>query len=186
MESSARTANPRLPHRGIALFALVIFTGTFADCSAMLDSRGADTQETPADEGNPAYCRMTPVSDDRFLKALNHARFKERSNALFGDGDLQRAAYRQATSLAGSGTLSHDSEEGGPSDRLRRRGLVRRYVAENIARLPHGAEPVRRVFEYWMRRDAERASMLHPRYRRAGLALAPGEDDCYFTLILTD
>jgi len=158
--------------------ALLLLASSGASCSAVQELPGA---------GDPLYCQLEASDEERFLRALNRARYKERkTDGLFGDGDLIRAARSQAQILAHSDELSHESLEGGPSDRLQRRGIVRRYVAENIARLPHGAAPLRRVYEYWMQRPEERASMLHPRYRRAGLAMAPGEDYCFIVLLLTD
>ena len=94
-----------------------------------------------------------------------------------------RAAHRLARELARGGERSHRS---GPSQRLARVGLVRRSVAENLARFLHRTQPRDYVLKDWLEGDQEAMNMLSPRQSRVGFGIYPTPTHCYATLILTE
>ena len=97
--------------------------------------------------------------------------------------DLARAAGAYAQELVEVGHLDH---KGGPSERLRKKGLVRRFVAENLARFEHNSGPRDYVVKYWTTGEQEFANIVSPRYIRMGFGLAASESYCYAVLILTE
>lgn len=114
---------------------------------------------------------------------LNGIRGQQGRSALFYDGDLARAAGAYAQELVEVGHLDH---KGGPSERLRKKGLVRRFVAENLARFEHNSGPRDYVVKYWTTGEQEFANIVSPRYIRMGFGLAASESYCYAVLILTE
>lgn len=132
-------------------------------------------------------CAATRELNQQLLDDLNRMRDTRRLPPLFYDGDLMRAAQYHANRMAGRGELSHGRDQtSGPSDRLKSLGIVRRYVAENIARFVHRRDPGEYVLRYWAGGDQERRNILADRYFRAGAALVPAGEYCYAVLILTD
>jgi uncharacterized protein YkwD len=78
------------------------------------------------------------------------------------------AAQSHAENQAGRKTLSHDSLTESFTARMKRRGLLRWPVAENIGRGPTASI----VVDAWMQSPRHRANMLNPAYASGGLGFA--------------
>ena len=131
-----------------------------------------------------AQCSLYPDQGrDPVYARLNVLRRSAGRAPLFYDAALSGIAMSFADSLARSGQIDH---AGGPSDRLRQRGLVRRYVAENLARFEHRRDLRSYVVQHWSEQEQESANLLSARYLRMGLGLAANDSHCYAVLILSD
>lgn len=104
---------------------------------------------------------------------------------LARDPMLQRAAQKQANRLALVGSLEH-GQGGGPLLRLRKMGISRRLVGENIARVEHDRQPALTTFRYWTGRRTERENLVNPEFHRMGLGVTASERHCYSVLILSE
>jgi uncharacterized protein YkwD len=85
--------------------------------------------------------------------------------------------------MARRGGLDHASEDGsGPSDRLRRAGLVYRIVGENLQMSRAVDDPVAAAIEGWLASAPHREVMLGRDFRGTGVGAALAEDGgIYFT-----
>lgn len=139
--------------------------------------------------GDPALaytCRQAPnirSANDPIYARLNLIRRERGRSPLFYDRDLSRAARTHVAELVQAGQLDHKN---GPSERLRKKGLVRRYVAENLARFEHRASPRDYVVQYWKAGEPEFSNLISPRYVRVGFGLLASPSHCYAVLILTE
>jgi len=133
-----------------------------------------------------------PVSFSCDLKnALKKSIFHYRSafglTRLREDPELSRAAQNRVETLAREGKLYHMGPGGGPLDRLKRMGIERDAVGENIARvkLQAGQDPLQAIARR-RRSRAEIENINNPEYLKIGLGLAPGSEYCYYVVLLTN
>lgn len=139
--------------------------------------------------GDPAFaytCRLAgkqASANDPVFARINAIRKNRGAAPLFYDRDLARAAQTHAVGIARAGRLDHRD---GPSERLRKNGLVRRYVAENLARFEHIAAPRDYVVRYWTAGEPEFSNLISRRYLRVGFGLKATASHCYAVLILTE
>lgn len=163
--------------------ALALLPAAHCASGSSKESR-ADELHPPAGPAAAAACKPhSRAATDPIYTRLNRLRAARRVGPLLYDQDLARAAHRFARELARRGELSHRD---GPSQRLARIGLVRRSVAENLARFLHRTQPRDYVLKDWLEGDQEAMNMLSPRQSRVGFGIYPTPTHCYATLILTD
>lgn len=129
--------------------------------------------------------RKHPVKKS-LLGSIERLRQKKGVLDLVEDPVLNLAARHQVNRLAAAGYLYHRDRDGGPLNRLRKMGLQRHFVGENIARLPLIPEPGKAVFRGWRDRPQEYQNLISPRYLRMGVAMLPTAEYCYCVLILTN
>jgi uncharacterized protein YkwD len=135
---------------------------------------------------NALACVAAARETESFYASINALRSDALARPLTPDPDLIRAAGDHARWLATHNVLRHDIDAAGPAERLRRRGIVRRRVGENIARIQHGESPLPAMRARWAQPSQEKANVEDDRFVRAGFALAYSADYCFGVLILTD
>ncbi len=131
-------------------------------------------------------CLAATREIEGFYSSINAMRSDALARPLTPDPDLARAASEHARWLATHNVLRHDIDAAGPAERLRRRGIVRRRVGENIARIQHGESPLLAMRTRWTQPSQEKANLEDDRFVRTGFALASSADYCFGVLILTD
>ena len=104
---------------------------------------------------------------------------------LAWDYPLRRAAQKQSNYLALIGNLEH-GRGGGPLVRLRKLGISRQRVGENIARVIHDDNPALTTIRYWTGRKTELANLKNPEFFRMGLGVTASEKHCYSVLVLSE
>jgi uncharacterized protein YkwD len=100
---------------------------------------------------------------------------------LAADGQLEKAALRQARYMAETGRMSHTTGYGRDFASRMSGTETNGAAAENIA---HGRMGLERLFEMWMNSQGHRRNMLDPRFSRFGLASAGEGADRYWALVL--
>jgi uncharacterized protein YkwD len=131
-------------------------------------------------------CAATAVELESFYTSINALRSDAFARPLTPDPDLARAAGEHARWLAMHNVLRHEIDAAGPAERLRRRGIVRRRVGENIARIQHGESALPAMRARWGRPSQEKTNLEDDRFVRTGFALAASADYCFGVLLLTD
>lgn len=155
--------------------------------AALLATPGACTSSAGRDAGaNHAACTAAARDIESFYSSINALRSDALARPLTPDSDLARAAGDHARWLATHNVLRHDIDAAGPAERLRRRGIVRRRVGENIARIQHGESPLPAMRARWAQPSQEKANLEDDRFVRTGFALASSADYCFGVLLLTD
>jgi uncharacterized protein YkwD len=135
---------------------------------------------------NSAACAAAARDLEGFYSSINTLRSDALARPVTPDPDLARAAGEHARWLATHNVLRHDIDAAGPAERLRRRGIVRRRVGENIARIQHGESPLPAMRARWAQPSQEKANLEDDRFVRAGFAVASSADYCFGVLLLTD
>ena len=105
---------------------------------------------------------------------------------LLEDPFLSKIAQEHAGKMAGLGSIFHNDSRGGPLQRLKRAGIKRVYVGENLARLKNDLNSGHAVFSYWKTQKKESRNMLNPRYLRVGAGAVMKADYCYWVLLMTN
>lgn len=105
-------------------------------------------------------------------KLLNAARASEGLVALTYDAALHAAAREHAQAMLKAGLLGHDVGNGGPVERLGRRGVKYRRVGENVVQ----ASTLSRAHGALWASPAHRGNMLNARFRRVGVGAVREED----------
>lgn len=170
--------------RRTALLALFALNGSLLmGCQSGAGANGLEERGDPAFAHTCRQAAKQRSANDPIYTRLNALRRARGASPLFYDRDLSRAAHAHAAELAQAGRLDHKA---GPSERLRGKGLVRRYVAENLARFEHRALPRDYVVRYWTEGQREYSNLISRRYVRVGFALQASPSHCYAVLILTE
>lgn len=169
----------RYPLGCFARYALLaVACWTFAGCASSAGARHAGP--------DAAACTAAVRDLEGFYTSINALRSEALARPLTPDPDLARAAGEHARWLATHNVLRHDIDAAGPAERLRRRGIVRRRVGENIARIQHGESPLPAMRARWAEPSQEKANLEDDRFVRTGFALASSADFCFGVLLLTD
>lgn len=128
-----------------------------------------------------------PAIQATIQSRLDRLRANRRLKPMAFDASLRRAAQKQSNYLALTGSLSHaDGSGGGPLNRLRKLGISRRVVGENIARVEHDSNPAIPILAFWADRPREAANLVNPEFFRMGLGVTSSERHCYAVLLLSD
>jgi uncharacterized protein YkwD len=138
---------------------LVAAVALLPGCGAWRESRGGGP-------GEPAAV-MNAAGRDAFELA-NVQRLTHGLKPLKVSARCVAAAQSHAENQAGRKTLSHDSLTESFTSRMRRWGLLRWPVAENIGRGPTASA----VVDSWMKSPRHRANMLNPVYVSGGLGFS--------------
>jgi uncharacterized protein YkwD len=117
-----------------------------------------------AQESETAQVSVT-WRDRLVLAELNRARAARGLAPLHLDARLQNAALAHSQDMARKGYFAH----GDFASRMRRHGVRGARVAENIA-WATGRNRARKIVQMWMNSPPHRANVLHPGFRRVGVA----------------
>ncbi len=133
------------------------------------------------------YCSMNnPGVKHSLMNSISRLRSRQGLLDLAEDPRLSRSARLHAARLAREGVLEHGGGGGGLMQRLRKIGIRREFLGENIARLPYSSNPGVDVYQHWKTRRRELRNLLDNRYLRVGAAMVPGRDFCYSVLLLSN
>lgn len=163
--------------RAIAVFLFLLLAVPIA-CRSSANERESD---------NRGGCPDPINAQRRLLEGANRLRREASLSALIDDPALQRIASRRVVRMAAAGQLTHNAEGLSPAAGLRREGLVRSAVGENIARFPASTDSIEKLIELWRRGLQERRNLLDSQFLRAGFGVASLADgECYGLLLLSD
>ncbi len=134
------------------------------------------------DERLPADLRSLERETER---RINDVRREHGLSPLSKAKALVDVARDHSKDMVRRGYFAHRSPDGrGVDDRVRRRGLAFRELAENLAQNRGVDGPARVAVEGWMRSSGHRANILHPGFTRTGVGIAVDEDGMiYFTQV---
>jgi uncharacterized protein YkwD len=154
--SARRTANRSC----LFLVSVLVVAATLQPgCGVSRASHGGGNGEPAAVMNAAARDAFGLVNAQRLTHGLRPLTISDRCVA---------AAQSHAENQAGRKTLSHDSLTESFAARMKRWGLLRWPVAENIGRGP----PATAVVDSWMRSPRHRANMLNPVYASGGAGCA--------------
>ena len=143
-----------------------IFPVSVLVAAALLPGCGASRASNGGELGGPAAV-MNPAARDAF-ELVNAQRLTHDARPLKISDRCVAAAQSHAENQAGRKTLSHDSLTESFAARMKRWGLLRWPVAENIGRGPTASA----VVESWRKSPRHRANMLNPAYASGGVGFS--------------
>ena len=145
------------------------------------------------------FCHTSPEPKTNYSKNCSD---KAAVNIIFELGELRKkqglfdlTSRRRAepcrsssceTSFGPRPIASQTGPGGGPLSRLRRQGVYRDLVGENIARVEHTQKPGEAVLIYWLNRRVEARNLMNSRYLRIGVNLQATKKYCYCVLIMSN
>ncbi|MCP3978897.1 MAG: hypothetical protein GY716_06140 [bacterium] len=131
---------------------------------------------------------IPPVDDvseteKQAVAAVNAVRRERGFGALEVLPELTRAARAHSRDMARRGYFDHEAPDGSrPADRVHRRGIEYRIVAENIQMSRNVRDPVESAVRSWLKSEGHRETLLTPEFTHTGLGVAVAEDaTVYFT-----
>ena len=122
----------------------------------------AASHKLPVQSQNPAQLI------ERLLVLHNAQRAKQGAKPLALNVKLTAAAKEYAEFLARTGKFGH-SEEGSPSQRIKKQGYSFRAMGENIAKGQGTAES---AVNSWMHSDGHRANIINKKFKEVGFGVA--------------
>ena len=156
---SSRGAATRLGH-------LLAWASLLGLCLA--GSLQAASHKLPAQSQKTAQSQNPSQLIERLLALHNAQRAKQGAKPLALNAKLTAAAKEYAEFLARTGKFGH-SEEGSPSQRIRKQGYSFRAMGENIAKGQGTAES---AVNSWMHSDGHRRNILNKGFKEVGFGVA--------------
>ncbi len=124
-----------------------------------------------------------PAAEAELVALINQARRRAGLPALQVDEAVAAVARRFSEEMARTGQVAHVSaESGSAADRLRRAGVVRALVQENLARAASVAE----AHDSLMNSPGHRANTLSPDVTHVGVGVVPGRDPEANDILVTE
>jgi uncharacterized protein YkwD len=123
-----------------------------------------------ASPGDLSGLQRLNAQEQTLLQAINEARAARGIPALRVGVRLRSAARAHSRAMAQSGAFTH----GNWYQRLRRHGVRARTVGETIAWGVGADGTASAIVSMWLASPPHRATMLNPRFRRAGVGVAVG------------
>jgi len=139
--------------------SLLVVAALLHGCGASRARQDGGNGEPPAVMNAAAREAFELVNARRLTRGLKPLKISARCVA---------AAQSHAENQAGRRTLSHGSLTESFTARMKRRGLLRWPVAENLGRGPTASA----VVDSWMGSPRHRANVLNPAYASAGVGFA--------------
>src|SRR3954470_4757418 len=159
-------------HRGVLpLLLLVTVAAGASPASATTVCASADgptAQASAPTLANAALCLVNQERSSRGLRPLKSNRH------------LAKAAGAHARDMCARGYFSHDSANGASfADRIRKSGYVPARALPSLGEdLAWGSGPLgtpREIVQGWMESPGNRANLLYPKFREAGMGVAFGD-----------
>jgi uncharacterized protein YkwD len=162
----ARPGSERVTSTGGPIGAPVVPAGEgrFPSCPHM---NTEVTAETAREVDTAALCLINKLRRKRHLRALKD------------NPQLHLAAERHAQDMVANAYFSHVSKNGQDvPDRVRGAGYLRGYpgwrIGENLAWGAGLKSTARRIVLAWLGSPGHKQNLMSPKFREAGLAVAPG------------
>ncbi len=114
-------------------------------------------------------------TERRVVKLINVYRARHGRPRVRASRPLSRVADRHTREMVQHGFFAHSSRNGTGATVRVRRSSGARAVGENIAFISSGGQrPAQRVVKMWINSPGHRAVLLHPSFRRIGVARRSG------------
>lgn len=128
-----------------------------------------------------------PKTYSDLVETITELRAQRDAWPLARDDVLMKAADRRVRELSATNALGHQDKMGsGPLERLKKMGIHRNEVGENIGRVSHTEDPVFQILSNWVQGTQEFRNLVAPKYMRMGVAMAASEEYCYCIVIFSE